>query len=100
MQHVPAIAKISLGCATVAVLWAQTSVSPVTHSVIFDAPAKELNAYTFQLQLPASPSSVAVFRNGMRLKAGVDYNLAGTEVLFFPASAPLVGDTVVIDVNP
>ena len=50
---------------------------------------------TFTLSGPPSPvSSLALFRNGIMQKPGVDYTLTGSTVAFVTASIPQSGDTV------
>ena len=44
--------------------------------------------------VPNPPGSLAVYRNGLMMKAGQDYNLAGTTVTFVAAAAPQPGDTL------
>jgi hypothetical protein len=41
---------------------------------------------------PAPASSLTIFRNGLRMAAGVDYSLSGSIVTFFVASTPQTGD--------
>jgi hypothetical protein len=48
-------------------------------------------AYTLS-QTPAPSTSLAVFRNGLRLTSGVDYNAVGTTVTFVSNLAPQAGD--------
>lgn len=43
-------------------------------------------------RVPSPPESLAVYRNGLRLKANVDYTLSGASILFQPGLAPQVGD--------
>jgi hypothetical protein len=44
------------------------------------------------LHAPTPPSSLAVYRNGIRLSAGVDYTLAGDTINFFTVAVPTAGD--------
>ena len=50
---------------------------------------------TFTLANPPSGSSLMLFRNGMYMKAGFDYNLAASAIAFVPAAVPQPADTLV-----
>ena len=57
-----------------------------------------VNGINTSFLLPSAPSptsSLHLFRNGLRMKAGVDYILTGNSVTF--ASAPQVGDLLLAD---
>lgn len=41
---------------------------------------------------PAPAASLALYRNGIIMKQGLDYTLSGNTVTFFPASTPQAGD--------
>jgi len=43
---------------------------------------------------PSPPSSLSVFRNGLRLTPGLDYSLLGNAISFFGAATPIPGDTL------
>ncbi len=47
-------------------------------------------------QPPDPPGSLQVFRNGIMLKAGVDYTLSGTTVTFGTLSVPQTGDLLLV----
>lgn len=50
---------------------------------------------TFQLaRAPSPPASLILTRNGLVLKLGVDYTLAGNSVTFIPEQTPQPGDIV------
>ncbi len=69
-------------------------------SVVFvdgEIPSGTLNGAnaTFQLGNPPSPTtSLALFRNGLRMKPGSDYNLTGLSLTFTPASIPQANDVL------
>jgi len=44
--------------------------------------------------VPSPPSSLTVYRNGMRQKAGLDFNVNRNQLQFVPAAAPQAGDTL------
>ncbi|HLY20078.1 MAG TPA: hypothetical protein VKR61_22780 [Bryobacteraceae bacterium] len=44
--------------------------------------------------VPTPPSSLALYRNGVLQKPGLDYNLSGNSLQFLAASAPQPGDTL------
>ena len=50
---------------------------------------------TFTLLNPPSGSSLMLFRNGMYMKAGFDYNLNGATIQFVPGAVPQPADTLV-----
>lgn len=43
-------------------------------------------------QAPNPGASLAVFRNGLRLQSGVDYNASGNSITFLAATIPQIGD--------
>jgi len=43
---------------------------------------------------PSPASSLSVFRNGLRMKNGVDYTVSGNQITFLAASTPQPGDVV------
>jgi len=50
---------------------------------------------SFSLSLPpAPPSSLDLFRNGLRMIAGLDYLVSGNAITFFVASVPQTGDLI------
>ena len=50
---------------------------------------------SFTISSPPSPaSSLAVYRNGMLQKVGLDYTASGTSITFFSGSTPQAGDTL------
>lgn len=50
---------------------------------------------TFTLAAPPNPpSSLRLYRNGLAMKPGVDYNLSGSTVAFLAASTPQAGDVL------
>jgi hypothetical protein len=53
-----------------------------------------INAAFTLSQTPSPGASLAVFRNGVRLTAGVDYTAAGTVVTFGSTLLPQTGDTL------
>jgi hypothetical protein len=63
-----------------------------------ETPAGAVNgvnaAFTLS-QTPSPGSSLAVYRNGLRLKSGVDYTLSGAVVTFVPGLLPQSSDTLV-----
>jgi hypothetical protein len=62
-----------------------------------DVPAGPLNGANTSFTLSAVPvptSSVALYRNGVLQKAGLDYNLSGNTVQFLSGSTPQTGDTL------
>jgi hypothetical protein len=44
--------------------------------------------------VPTPPSSLALYRNGVLQKAGLDYNMAGNAIQFLAASTPQSGDSL------
>jgi hypothetical protein len=51
---------------------------------------------TFTLSQTPSPStSLAVYRNGLRLSSGVDYTLSGAVITFLTGLAPQISDTLI-----
>jgi hypothetical protein len=44
--------------------------------------------------VPANPGSLHLFRNGMLLKQGAGYTLAGAVVTMEPSSPPIAGDSI------
>ena len=50
---------------------------------------------TFTLANPPSGSSLMLFRNGMYMKAGFDYNLSAEVIQFVAAATPQPQDTLV-----
>jgi len=71
----------------------------VTGFVFVDAevPAGSVNgsntAFTLS-QTPNPAASLSLYRNGLRLRANLDYTLSGSNVVFLPASTPQSGDTL------
>jgi hypothetical protein len=51
-----------------------------------------VNAAFTLSQTPSPSSSLAVYRNGIRLRSGVDYNAAGTLITFVTGLVPQSGD--------
>jgi hypothetical protein len=43
-------------------------------------------------QAPNPVASLALYRNGLRLRANLDYNLSGSTIVFLPGLAPQAGD--------
>jgi hypothetical protein len=43
---------------------------------------------------PSPASSLAVYRNGLRMKAGFDYTASGQSITFVPEATPQTGDTL------
>ena len=54
-----------------------------------------VNASFTLSQSPSPSSSLAVYRNGVRLTAGVDYTATGTAITFGPTLLPQTGDVLV-----
>jgi hypothetical protein len=52
------------------------------------------NAVFVLADVPNPAASLVVHRNGIRLKAGLDYSLTGNAVQFVPAAVPQPGDTL------
>lgn len=51
---------------------------------------------TFTLANTPNPStSLALYRNGLRMMIGVDYTLSGNTITFLPASTPQTGDILI-----
>jgi hypothetical protein len=50
---------------------------------------------TFTLLNPPSDLSLSLFRNGLYMKAGFDYNLTGSTIQFVPGAVPQPMDTLV-----
>lgn len=46
-------------------------------------------------RVPAPASSLQLYRNGLRMRANVDFQLSGSTVTFFVASTPQAGDQLV-----
>jgi hypothetical protein len=62
-----------------------------------ELPSGPMNGVNLSFTLSAVPiptSSMALYRNGVLQKAGVDYNLSGNTIQFLAASAPQTGDTL------
>jgi hypothetical protein len=45
-------------------------------------------------QIPSPSSSVAVFRNGMRLESGLDYTISNNSLMFAGGEVPQSGDII------
>jgi hypothetical protein len=45
-------------------------------------------------QIPLPAASLEVFRNGIRMKSGVDYTVTGGVITFQPAATPQIGDSL------
>ena len=60
-------------------------------------PNGTLTAFTL-LNAPAnSGTTLHLYRNGLRQKAGVDYTISGSTITFLPVSVPQVGDSLLAD---
>lgn len=62
-----------------------------------DVPAGVVDGANATFTLSASPnpvSSLALYRNGLLMTAGVDYTLNNRVILFVPASTPVPGDSL------
>ncbi|MGA2183661.1 MAG: hypothetical protein ABSH47_11580 [Bryobacteraceae bacterium] len=62
-----------------------------------EVPAGTINGSNTQFTLAATPvsaASVAVWRNGLFLRSGVDFTVSARAVTFVGSSTPLVGDTI------
>ena len=63
-----------------------------------EVPAGTLNGVNTLFTLsavPAPPTSLSLYRNGVLQKAGFDYSIAGNTISFLTASIPQTGDTLV-----
>jgi len=71
---------------------------PVETCITDDPGVAETGAAAFTLSfIPNPPTSLKVYVNGVRHKAGIDYALSGNLVTFAVASAPQVGDNLIFD---
>jgi hypothetical protein len=52
---------------------------------------------SFTLSALPTPSSIALFKNGLRQTSGVDYSLSGQTVVFSSSAVPQAGDTLSAD---
>lgn len=62
-----------------------------------ETPAGAVNGVnvSFSLtQTPAPPASLAVFRNGVRMMAGLDYTSSGNAITFLAGSVPQIADVL------
>jgi hypothetical protein len=60
-----------------------------------ETPAGTVNSSNLNFTLtntPSPASSLLLYRNGLKLAAGVDYTLSGNAITFFVASTPQTGD--------
>ncbi len=67
--------------------------------VIGETPNGNINSVNtvFTLQNSSLTSSVAVYRNGMREKQGLDYTLLHNTILFSAQTVPILGDVLLVD---
>jgi hypothetical protein len=73
---------------------------PAGNFVDGETPAGTLDGVnvTFTLaQMPSPYASLKLYRNGIRLKLGADYTLAGATITFVPAATPQAGDLLLAD---
>lgn len=56
-----------------------------------------VNAAFVLSSTPSTPASAHVFRNGVRLKLGLDYILFGDTITFVAGAVPNLGDTLQVD---
>lgn len=71
-----------------------------TESVDGETPAGAINGTNSSFSLSRAPDpkkSLHLFRNGLRLKQGVDYSLSGANVTFLPGGIPQSGDLLIAD---
>ncbi len=62
-----------------------------------ETPGGTVNGVNAQFSLGAAPlpsASLALFRNGILQRAGIDYNLAASNITFTSVSIPTTGDTL------
>jgi hypothetical protein len=62
-----------------------------------ETPAGSINGTNLAFSLanpPAPSSSLSLYRNGLTLRQGIDYTLAGSAITFTSASLPQTGDLV------
>lgn len=48
-------------------------------------------------QIPYPATSVAVYRNGLRLTSGIDYTISSSSITFVASTTPQPGDTLICD---
>lgn len=77
----------------------QAAVSMLTASTTVNGEAlagtmNGVNAQFWLKYVPSQPGSVVIYRNGVRLSAGVDYVLSGTTITFATGAIPQVGDSL------
>jgi hypothetical protein len=85
---------------SVANLQAAVNMLTASTKVNGEALAGTMNGVNAQFWLkytPSQASSVTVYRNGVRLSAGADYVLSGTNITFATGAIPQAGDSVVVD---
>jgi hypothetical protein len=73
------------------------SASAASAFVDAEVPAGTINGTNTQFTLAATPvptSSLAVWRNGLFLKSGMDFTVSGNAITFVGNSTPLIGDTI------
>ncbi len=65
-----------------------------------EIPAGTINGsnakFTVQ-NLPSPSTSVALYKNGVRQHAGIDYSLSGSTITFMTGSIPVTGDSLLVD---
>lgn len=76
--------------------------APITAAVFIDGetPGGAVNGVNAVFSLIGAPnpqSSLAVYRNGVRQKLGLDYTLAADAITFLPGSIPQTMDTLLVD---
>lgn len=62
-----------------------------------ETPGGSVNGSNFTFTLANSPnpsSSLRLYRNGLTMKPGFDYNLSGNTITFLPASTPQIADVL------
>jgi hypothetical protein len=64
-----------------------------------EAPAGAIDGGNNSFSLSAIPASgsLKLYRNGVRQKAGLDYNLIGSAISFLAGSTPQAGDQLIAD---
>ena len=86
--------------------WRDAKIHVLTHTLhygmgvfegvrAYETPAGTVNSSNVNFTLANAPSpatSLVLYRNGLKMAAGVDYTLSGNAVTFYVASTPQTGD--------
>lgn len=74
-----------------------STIPSVTNSVPEEVPSGTLDGMNVVFTLVNAPKTLQVYRNGIRLKNGLDYVLAGSTLTFQAGAIPQAGDLLIVD---